>query len=161
MYVVQVDTVERQSLLATRNNWVMDDLLSIVDFCPLMWGVGTGIVDFVGRAREKRQADFFLGQGGHGFRQSTRVRNSQGKQMLLCGNEQLPILRRRSKVEVVAITIENVQFAGSVGQWRDTGPVPVSGTGTSRPSSPCLLRPTGADLTIPRLPNREPPSSSL
>jgi hypothetical protein len=52
MYVVQVDTVERQSLLATRNNWVMDDLLSIVDFCPLMWGDGTGIVDFVGRARE-------------------------------------------------------------------------------------------------------------
>jgi hypothetical protein len=63
MYVVQVDTVERQSLLATRNNWVMDDLLSIVDFCPLMCGVGTGIVDFVGRGREKRQADFFLDRG--------------------------------------------------------------------------------------------------
>jgi hypothetical protein len=66
MYVVQVDTVERQSLLATRNNWVMGDLLSIVDFCPLMCGLcgdGTGIVDFVGRVREKRQADFFLDRG--------------------------------------------------------------------------------------------------
>lgn len=81
MYVVQVDTVERQSLLATRNNWVMGGLLSIVDFCPLMRD-GTGIVDFVGRGREygsRGRRTFFWDRGDTA---SGRAHAFTGEQML-------------------------------------------------------------------------------